>query len=613
MPHSGCDGDDRQPVASAEVAERAHDLVDLGRTGEESALFDEAEVLLREALEVDPDFPGLWVERGTLETERHIAAGRHGPAGRRHIEAARAHFQEALRLEPGHEAARIGIAHLHELDRQPARALATYDELLVAKPGDPRLHMLRGGALMLLDRDAEAVGDLEQAAVGFEKQGEQVDRLLVLNMIGRIQMKEGDYDAAEALLLESVELLEEQSEQDTQGLVSCPYLALGRLYSRTDRQELGAEMFVKAAEMQAHLPQTQYEAAAILFAMGDLERAGMYAERALALRDEPAYHELLGKIAAGQDGSTGDALFDAALGAFQRHAFAEADALVQRAVAQQPSGRALVLESWLLLLDKRFEDALERLDRIEDPSALADAIEVTRAHLDLTSQDYPSAQRRLDGIRGRLDGRVEDGEPSDAWERAVDQMAYLAFAWLESNQARHELALPWFDKVLALEPAHRFALLGKGNALNALGELDQAAVYFRRVLEQEPDSPYALAGLGLIELNQGHEDEAERFFQQAEQVGPESYACPHEGLGLVYLRQGKVDQARSSFEDAISASPEIGFEKYNGLARIYMTDGRLDEAEELLQRSLRNNPGDNEAGALLTELAQLRAGVVPRE
>ena len=152
---------------------------------------------------------------------------------------------------------------------------------------------------------------------------------------------------------------------------------------------------------------------------------------------------------------------------------------------------------------------------------------------------------------------------------------------------------------LANQEEDLFALLGKGNSLNAMGKLDPAQEQFDRVLGIDKHNKYAMAELALVNFNRGQFDRAESLFKAAmARDASARYTCPYEGLGMVYLRAGKLKQAKDHFKKAIKINPNIEYKKFNGLARIMIREGKLDRARELLRKSVENYPYDDEAKKL---------------
>jgi len=75
---------------------------------------------------------------------------------------------------------------------------------------------------------------------------------------------------------------------------------------------------------------------------------------------------------------------------------------------------------------------------------------------------------RIDKLR-----RMLESEPDDAF-------CLYALAQEYSKAGRHDEALGWFDRVIAVEPGHGYAYFHKARTLEAAGRVDEA----RSVLKQ---------------------------------------------------------------------------------------------------------------------------------
>ena len=60
----------------------------------------------------------------------------------------------------------------------------------------------------------------------------------------------------------------------------------------------------------------------------------------------------------------------------------------------------------------------------------------------------------------------------------------LEYAQASSNYTQ---AIQSFDKALAIDPNDKYALHGKGNALDRLGNYAEAIQYYDKALEIDPD------------------------------------------------------------------------------------------------------------------------------
>jgi tetratricopeptide (TPR) repeat protein len=589
-----------QDGVSSPVVEEVRGLVERAQRERLPALLDQAQALLDEggaALEE----PELWRARGELELARWRLAsqlgGHHDPV------AAVGHFERALALRPDDRDSLRGLARALEVSGQRERAIAAAEQVLAIDPGEIGMLILQARSLDGLGEHDRARAVFERALDQAETQGDGARVHVIRAMLGESLAASGQTEQAEALLLDSAQRLASEQRGPDQGpLPSCPYEALGGLYKATGREVAAAEMMVESARLQADSPAAQLLAAEALLSQDDPQGALLYLDRARALHESPQEERLrdqaqreLVAVPSFEPGLEG------AVELFLLGRFLSA----RRALEEAPDDhRAAVLRGFLLTATERYELAAERFGSVlaehpDDPGAL-----VGLAHLAIVDQDYPETDRCL--MRAEEVGALS-GQRSDGYPWLVTRMALLGLAWRHGNQAQHERALLAFDSLLARDPDDRLALLGRGNALNALGRLAEAQASLERVLALDPGNRYALSELALLQFNRGNDAQAEQLFQRALEQDAQGYTCPYEGLGMVYLRQGKLDRAQDHFERAIDIDPDIEFRKYNGLARIYIEDGRLDEAEALLRRSVRNYPYDPEAPAMLEEIEALRS------
>ncbi len=588
------------------------------RTLSDPTQFDAAARALDQLLAQDACNTAALEARGQLLVDRFRYDAERGHAEAKPDPAALASYEAALACDPSHTGALHGMGWYYEQIGEHGKALAAYRRMAEATPDDPGVHMILGTALLQTGHYAEAAASLE-ILLAHQRQIEDREQAMpTLDKLGRAYIRLGEYERAEALLQESVEIVETlRREQGRQQFAACPYVALGQLYRSQGDDAQGTAMFIEAAELESVSPEAQGHAAQYLFWSGELEQALVYADRAIALQDNPDYHALKQQIeqaiagGAPSPSTQAVAAFDAAVRAFDRYDFEQAGAFVERAIEAEPITERLVLQAMVFLMQARYDDAEAALDRAvhsgQDPAAIA----IGRGHLAIARKDYTEARKlfsaHMAGVSRYGSDRGLEMEPT-GWQWLLFELAHLGMGWVHANQGHHETAIEYFDKVLRIQPTDHFALIGRGNAYNALGKLDLAEADLGRVLELDPGNMYATAELGLVELNRGDVESAQQHFEQAKDMAPTTYTCPHEGLGMVYLRKGDLGRAKEHFEQAIAINPDIEFRKYNGLATIYINEGRYDEAEALLQRSMENYPHDDEAAELLARIQELREG-----
>ena len=270
------------------------------------------------------------------------------------------------------------------------------------------------------------------------------------------------------------------------------------------------------------------------------------------------------------------------------------------------TGQLRVLQGFLHLLEKKYDQADELFKAAAQSREGAQGASVGQGHLALIRKEHAEARRLLAPAaaagEARFRGLVNEQVAAKPYRWMVFRMALIGLGWAAANTNQHNLAIKQFDRVLDRMEGDVFALIGKGNSLNALNRLDAAEAALERVLLLDPDNQYATAELALVKFNRGDDDAAEKLFKAALKHEGERYTCPHEGLGLIYLRAGKIDKARDSFKKAIKINPNIEFKKFNGLARIHIRDGKYNKARELLRKSMQNYPYDDEARKLLESI-----------
>jgi tetratricopeptide (TPR) repeat protein len=523
-------------------------------------------------------------------------------------------YQRAIELQPAHQRASSEYASFLEHAGRYDEALAQLDRmegLGIVLPPDRHL---RATLLLHEGRFEEARAVLEALVSELEVDDTHLLMPRSLQQLGRVYTRLGLHRQAEAALMRSLEAA--QVQRDGWG-VACAYTALGELYRLRGQDSEGLELMVKAAELEPHKAWIQYEAALFAYYSGEPDTARRYLQRAQEHGEQEAFDRLrlaLGDLPEPTGGAGVERLaepaIDAALRAFQRHDFAQAEGFVELAFAQEPSVEARTLRAMLLVLRRDYAGARALMEGLEDDTSALDNQQLVGAHLAIAAKDYPRAQELLERLEPRLQWSAAQQQPTadpSGWHWLQYELTQLGLGWCAANQAQHHRALERFERVLAWQPSDIFALIGVGNSANAMGDPDGAEAALQRVLELDPDNAYAKAELGLVAYNRGQDELAEASFLEALALEPETYTCPYEGLGLVYLRQGRSADARAAFERAIEINPDIEYQKYNGLARIHIAEGRLDEAERLIVRSRKNAPWAEDTRALWAELEAARA------
>ena len=549
-----------QPSAAA-LLDEAEVLLDGDPEGASDVLVRVAALTAR-ATALEPDNPRAWALRGlaSYDRERALDIGL-TDARKAALVEAEAHWTRALSLDPGNVEALVGLARI---EGEPGTAaalkaqIARLERALQTAPDNFDAWLYLGIAHFGRRDYAEAEAALLQAVRG---SGDiEVDtRAEAERYLGRIYTDQGRFAEAEAHLKQSVaalDLYRAQEETDN----GCPYQALGRLYAQMGRHDEVWALYETAANIAGQTPVHLYIAALKSYDLGDHGRAAGWLDRAEAA---PGRHHPR---------------------------------------VEDATGRYATLRGYLALSAQDFDEAGRRFDAAErlDP----DGASVGRGHLAIARQDHGSARGQLEGVAAWDMGERTVGLESTVLDvaRFSYKMANIGLGWIDANEGRHDLAIGWFDRVLADQPDDLLALLGRGNSSLALERAGDAEAAFDRVLALQPGNRYARSGRAAVLASRGQHQEAEAEYKAAAEAQGAAFTCPHRGLGLLYLKQGRTQEAKTELEASVSLDPQIGYRKFVALARIYVAEQRFDEARPLLEKALQNQPDGAAAKELLAGL-----------
>jgi len=258
------------------------------------------------------------------------------------------------------------------------------------------------------------------------------------------------------------------------------------------------------------------------------------------------------------------------------------------------------------------------------------------------AEDYLSDIGREELVAARNALEADDPELAiGIIEPVVEQYPRhsLAQALLGAARLAHgnaEGALAAFDAAAALRDAHGEAEVGRGEALFALGRIDEARDAFRagvdgaggerpilgaayrgigrcfletgdteravrelrKAVAEAPDDPDALVYLALaLERSPTYSlDEARRYLSRA--LGrPGAPLIAQLAVGRVDVRRGDDDGAAAAFDAVLSSDRASSVERagaWSGLAEVALSRGELDKAGDAADTALELSPGTPE-------------------
>ena len=144
---------------------------------------------------------------------------------------------------------------------------------------------------------------------------------------------------------------------------------------------------------------------------------------------------------------------------------------------------------------------------------------------------------------------------SDPSSDTVDVLYRHALAAYDQNDLA--AAVPLFEQVLAVSPAHVEARYKLGNACKEQGHWDAAMAHYREVLRLSPRHAEAMNNLGAVCQMRGSSGEAEDWYRQALRARP-ALTQPHVNLGRLLQSAGRHAEARDVYDAALAQGGDAG-------------------------------------------------------
>jgi tetratricopeptide (TPR) repeat protein len=186
-------------------------------------------------------------------------------------------------------------------------------------------------------------------------------------------------------------------------------------------------------------------------------------------------------------------------------------------------------------------------------------------------------------------------EAAREWRRIIERIpnhgeAFLQRALALTMDGRHEEAAAPFARGLELVPHQaRLAHNDMGNALEAVGRLEEAIDRFRQALRHDPDFAEAHYNLAGALRSRNRIEEAIDHYRQAVRLEPD-FPVAHYDLACVLQAEGRTDPAIEHYRKALEGAPGDADTHYN-LANALLSRRDLDEAIDHYRRAIQLRPG----------------------
>lgn len=229
-----------------------------------------------------------------------------------------------------------------------------------------------------------------------------------------------------------------------------------------------------------------------------------------------------------------------------------------------------------------------------------------QAQLLLDQLDYPAAEAAFRKVLALAPTQVESqiglanalagrGQLAPARERLADaakgantpaDLLQLGSAYMQTGDA--EPALAAFNKVVAAQETSAAAHMGRSDALERLGRLDQALAAMNRAIELAPANPDLHVKKGLLLEGQKKPDLAEASYREAVKQDERSAAARNNLAYLLATRGQKLDEALALAKRAVQLEPVAAM--YDTLGAVHLARKEYEPARLALEFAVSKAP-----------------------
>jgi len=555
--------------------ERGEDRLLVGQARAELQLLRgkaaEAESILAELVELEPESPKLWNERG-------VAAHLRGE-----LRAAADHYARSLSYDPTYVLARnnLGVLQYHLGD---AAAESTLRLALSGGRGLVEIWRNLGLLLARQGRRAEAVTAYRRAL--------EIDpgSAAAWTGIGAVLLEGGRLNEARAAFVRAVDLDPKLAEARYQLAFALSAAGDYRGALRETRRALELDPYVPTPRFRL-LIDLQFEEATLLAPELDVAEGVRSGEEVdgFDFRSEELdvlFAELAGGVVGG--GEPIPIRSGAADLARIREELARGQLELAASLAQEALQAGGDRAELLVVLGETFlrrQLAGEALERFR--GALAELDEAGEAEsVPLRREAMQGATRAL-----LLLGRVAEArELAEALAELVPEDASVLHLLGQtlSRGGEYDRAAEVLERALELAGTDHEIATDLGVVYLEAGELARGEAVLREVLERDPLAIAARSALGRVLEGLGREEEAATEYRRVLEILP-SYGEVVLALGELECRRGRYDAAIDVQVELLSLDP-YHLDVLCQLGRVLQAAGRIDDAEFAFRRVLRLDP-----------------------
>lgn len=212
---------------------------------------------------------------------------------------------------------------------------------------------------------------------------------------------------------------------------------------------------------------------------------------------------------------------------------------------------------------KEIENRLADLREATTPKGIADAIEVCRAAVEKSTDDWMLHQNYAQLLQRTPNAEGE----AEQWRAVIRLLPHRPGFQANLGQAlaragNHADALAACSIAVEADPNNVNAYNGMGIALAGLGRVDEAMAQYNKAIALRPDYTDARNNLAILMAGKGNDDDAIAQYTAMLKVDPND-AAAHQNLGLLYIQKMEYEKAFQEFTEAARLNPNDAISVYH--------------------------------------------------
>jgi tetratricopeptide (TPR) repeat protein len=227
---------------------------------------------------------------------------------------------------------------------------------------------------------------------------------------------------------------------------------------------------------------------------------------------------------------------------------------LERALAVDPRcGRAMVGQGRIAMVERRYQDAVERFEQALALAPNSNALHYLLARAYHSIGDEQRAQEHMDQ-RGIIQVGLSDPWLNRVRSSAIGRRQHLERGISLARSGQRDEAVVEFRKAVQVSPEDPQVWFYLGHSLIRAGKAEEAAEVLEAALEIDADHPQINLWLATLLAARGLDTESIAHYRVSIRTNP-NVARAHLGLGQALQRIGKDEAALESYRETLAIDP----------------------------------------------------------